>query len=96
MLKIIIKNFINSFISIITHIFIDMKEFIKWFFDTQVSKRKIPIYREFFMNAIALGLIVIYGLQLINDIKVSSEFMMLLSMVLGFYFNNKQNDKIDD
>lgn len=70
-------------------------EIFKWFFDTQFIKRKSSIWKDLFMNLIALVLIVIYGFQLINGITVNSEFMILLSMILGYYFNSKHHDKND-
>ena len=68
-----------------------MKDFCKWFLDTQLVKSKAPVWRDFFMNAITLKLILIYLYQIINGMTVSNEFNMLLSMVLGFYFNHKHD-----
>lgn len=66
-----------------------MNNFFRWFLDTQLVKSKAPVWRDFFMNAIALILILSYIYQVITGMKVTNEFNMLLSMVLGFYFNHK-------
>ena len=66
-------------------------EFLKWFIETQLVKSKAPVWREFFMNAITLILVLVYVYQLCIGIKPSNEFNMLISMVLGFYFNNKKD-----
>jgi hypothetical protein len=73
-----------------------MKDFIKWFLDTQLVKSKAPVWRDFFMNAMTLILIHVFSYQVLTGQKVSNEFMMLLSMVLGFYFNHKSSDKPTD
>ena len=67
--------------------------FIKWFLDTQLIKSKAPVWREFFMNAIALLLIITFVVQILWGLKTSNEFNILLSMVLGFYFNHKHQKK---
>jgi hypothetical protein len=66
-----------------------MWEFIKWFITTQLVKSKAPVWRDFFMNAITLILITIFSIEILTHSKISNEFMMLISMVLGFYFNHK-------
>lgn len=73
-----------------------MKEFFKWFLDTQLVKSKAPVWRDFFMNAITLKLILIYLFLTVSGKEVSNEFNMLLSMVLGFYFNHKHTSKDED
>lgn len=73
-----------------------MKEFVKWFLDTQLVKTKAPVWREFFMNATTLILIFVFSHQIVTGSKISNEFMMLLSMVLGFYFNHKSGEKDKD
>jgi hypothetical protein len=68
-----------------------MKDFFKWLFETQLIKDKATVWRDFFMNAITLKLVILYVYQVINNIKISNEFYILLSMVLGFYFKNDSN-----
>jgi len=68
-----------------------MKDFLKWFLETQLVKSKAPVWRDFFMNAIALVLILTYVVQTFYTHETSNEFNMLLSMILGFYFNDKSH-----
>ncbi len=71
---------------------VDRKEgFIRWFLETQLVKSKAPVWREFFMNAATMTMISLYSYMLLSGIKISNEFYMLLSMVLGFYFNSKHD-----
>lgn len=72
-----------------------MKGFVRWFIETQLVKSKAPVWRDFFMNTIALLLILVFAYETLNRVKVTSEFMMLISMVLGFYFNSKTEHKSD-
>ena len=68
-----------------------MKDLFKWFVETQLVKSKAPVWRDLVMNSIALVLILTFVVQTFYGYESSNEFNMLLSMVLGFYFNDKSH-----
>ena len=74
-----------------------MKEFIKWFIDNQFTSEKSNIWKDIITNLITMILVSTFIFLLLMDKTIEDELKMLLSMVLGYYFNsNNKNKKTKD
>ena len=65
-----------------------MKEFIKWFIDNQFTSEKSNIWKDIITNLITMILVTTFIFLLLMNKTIQDELKMLLSMVLGFYFNS--------
>ena len=69
-----------------------MKEFIKWFIDNQFTTEKSNIWKDIITNLITMILVITFIFLLLMNKTIEDELKMLLSMVLGYYFNSNNKD----
>ena len=69
-----------------------MKEFIKWFIDNQFTSEKSNIWKDIITNLITMILVITFIFLLLMNKTIEDELKMLLSMVLGYYFNSNNKD----
>ena len=66
-----------------------MINFIKWFFEKQLTTQQSEVWKSIITNVM---LVITFVYLLLTKQTIEDELKMLLSMVLGFYFSsNKKN-----
>jgi hypothetical protein len=71
-----------------------MKDFFKWFFEKQFTPEQSHVWKEIITNFVTITLVIAFIYLLIKGQTIQDEMKMLLSMVLGYYFNsNNKKDK---
>lgn len=64
-------------------------EFLTWFIESQLCMEKAEVWQNFFKNFITVILLAIYIIHLFSGVAISNDFMIILAMVFGFYFNDR-------
>lgn len=65
-----------------------MKDFIKWFIEKQLTPEQSHVWKDIITNMVTIVLVSSFVYLLMSGQTIQDELKMLLSMVLGFYFNS--------
>ena len=65
-----------------------MKDFLKWFFEKQFTHEQSHVWKDVITNFVTVTLVMAFIYLLLTGKTIQDEMKMLISMVLGYYFNS--------
>lgn len=69
-----------------------MINFIKWFFEKQLTAQQSEVWKSIITNVVTMMLVITFVYLLLTKQTIEDELKMLLSMVLGFYFSSSKKN----
>lgn len=67
--------------------------FVKWLMDTQLVIEKSAVWLALFKNIITIIFTITFIFLIFRDKKIPTEFSMLLTMTISFYFKDKKDSE---